>query len=110
MSGVLPSADGGGVSLRPRSARGSSRLSAPSADRNLVKCHENRYSPTVAFDREKMKRAAAELAAEGVFVGTSPWKYEGWFGQLYKPTRCEYRGKVASARFERDCKCRRKLQ
>jgi hypothetical protein len=29
-----------------------------------------------------MKRAAAELVANGICVGTSSWKYEGWFGQL----------------------------
>jgi uncharacterized protein YecE (DUF72 family) len=46
---------------------------------------------------------AAALAAKGVFVGTSSWKYEGWFGQLYTPARYEYRGKVAKTRFERDC-------
>jgi uncharacterized protein YecE (DUF72 family) len=45
----------------------------------------------------------AELAAKGVFVGTSSWKYEGWFGQLYAPGRYEYRGKVAMTRFGRDC-------
>src|ERR1700692_3028246 len=50
-----------------------------------------------------MKRKAAELAAKGVFIGTSSWKYEGWFGQLYTPARYEYRGKVAKTRFERDC-------
>ena len=50
-----------------------------------------------------MKRATAELAANGVFVGTSSWKYEGWFGQLYTPARYEYRGKVAKTRFEREC-------
>jgi len=50
-----------------------------------------------------MKKKAAELAAEGVYVGTSSWKYEGWFGQLYTPARYEYRGKVAKTRFERDC-------
>src|SRR5277367_3837632 len=50
-----------------------------------------------------MKRAAAELAANGVFVGTSSWKYEGWLGQLYTPSLYEYRGKVAKTRFERDC-------
>ena len=46
---------------------------------------------------------AAELAAQGVFIGTSSWKYEGWMGQLYTPQRYEYRGKVAKTRFERDC-------
>ena len=55
------------------------------------------------FDREQVKTKVAELAAEGVFIGTSSWKYNGWFGQLYTPTRYEYRGKVAKARFERDC-------
>lgn len=55
------------------------------------------------FDRERMKQAAAKLASEGVFIGTSSWKYEGWLGQLYSPDRYEYRGKVAKTRFEREC-------
>ncbi|HVR37064.1 MAG TPA: DUF72 domain-containing protein [Methylomirabilota bacterium] len=50
-----------------------------------------------------MKAKAAELAAQGVFIGTSSWKYDGWFGQLYTPARYEYRGKVAKTRFERGC-------
>src|SRR6266436_4846761 len=50
-----------------------------------------------------MKRKAAELAAKGVFIGTSSWKYEGWLDQLYTPARYEYRGKVAKTRFEREC-------
>ncbi len=50
-----------------------------------------------------MKQAVAKLASEGVFIGTSSWKYDGWFGQLYTPARYEYRGKVAKTRFERDC-------
>jgi uncharacterized protein YecE (DUF72 family) len=57
----------------------------------------------VAFDRDQIKKKAAALAASGVFIGTSSWKYEGWFGQLYTPSRYEYRGKVAKTRFERDC-------
>jgi uncharacterized protein YecE (DUF72 family) len=56
----------------------------------------------MAFNREQMKQKLAELAAKGVFIGTSSWKYEGWFGQLYTPARYEYRGKVAKTRFERD--------
>ena len=55
------------------------------------------------FDREKVKRQAAELAAQGVFIGTSSWKYEGWLGQLYDPQRYEYRGKLAASRFEKQC-------
>jgi uncharacterized protein YecE (DUF72 family) len=57
----------------------------------------------VPFDREKIKTKVAELAAKGIYVGTSSWKYEGWLGQLYTPARYEYRGKVAKTRFERDC-------
>ncbi len=55
------------------------------------------------FDREQVKTKVAELATQGVFIGTSSWKYEGWFGQLYNPARYQYRGKVAKARFERNC-------
>jgi uncharacterized protein YecE (DUF72 family) len=55
------------------------------------------------FDRELMKQRAAELAAQGVFVGTSSWKYPGWRGMLYDPARYEYRGKFAESRFERGC-------
>ena len=50
-----------------------------------------------------MKDQAAKLAAQGVFVGTSSWKYEGWLGQLYDPQRYSYRGKFAKSRFQRDC-------
>src|SRR5258708_10479600 len=57
----------------------------------------------MAFDREHMRRRTAELARQGVFIGTSSWKYEGWFGQLYTPAEYEYRGKVAKTRFERNC-------
>lgn len=57
----------------------------------------------MAFDREQIKKKAAALAAKGVFVGTSSWKYEGWLGQFYMPARYEYRGKAAKTRFERDC-------
>jgi uncharacterized protein YecE (DUF72 family) len=56
----------------------------------------------VSFDRDKVNAMAAELAADGIFVGTSSWKYPGWLGQLYTPARYEYRGKLAMKRFERD--------
>jgi hypothetical protein len=41
------------------------------------------------FNREQIKQKAAQLAAKGVFVGTSSWKYEGWLGQIYTPSRYE---------------------
>ena len=35
--------------------------------------------------------------------GTSSWKYQGWLNHLYTPARYEYRGKLATTRFERSC-------
>lgn len=58
---------------------------------------------TVPFSETAIKTAANKLASKGVFIGTSSWKYEGWFGQLYTPARYEYRGKVAKTRFQRNC-------
>ena len=57
----------------------------------------------MSFDREKLKQGVAKLAAKGVFVGTSSWKYPGWRGMLYDEQRYVYRGKFAETRFERDC-------
>jgi hypothetical protein len=48
----------------------------------------------VSFDRQRAQQQAAALAAQGVFIGTSSWKYEGWMNQLYTSARYEYRGKV----------------
>jgi uncharacterized protein YecE (DUF72 family) len=59
----------------------------------------------MVLDREYLLQSAANLAASGVFIGTSSWKYEGWLGQIYTPERYEYHDKVAKARFERDCLC-----
>ena len=57
----------------------------------------------MAFNREQLKQQAAELAAQGVFMGTSSWKYPGWCGMLYDRARYEYRGKFAETRFKREC-------
>ena len=53
--------------------------------------------------REQMKQQMAALAAQGVFIGTSSWKYPGWCGMLYDRARYEWRGKFAESRFKRDC-------
>lgn len=55
------------------------------------------------FPRQRLRELAAELAGQGIYIGTSSWKYEGWLGQLYTPARYQYRGKVADSRFKRDC-------
>lgn len=55
------------------------------------------------IDRESLRAAAHELAAHGVFIGTSSWKYGGWCGQLYTPERYHWNGKFAEKRFESGC-------
>ena len=55
------------------------------------------------FDRNGLRGEVASLAANGVLVGTSSWKYSGWRGQLYDSARYEWRGKFAESRFERNC-------
>jgi uncharacterized protein YecE (DUF72 family) len=57
----------------------------------------------MSFDRAQIRQQAAALAARGVFIGTSSWKYPGWRGQLYDESRYLTRGKFSEARFERDC-------
>ena len=57
----------------------------------------------MAIDRAYLKNSAAMLAASGVFIGTSSWKYPGWRGQLYDEARYEWRGKFAQSRFEKNC-------
>ena len=57
----------------------------------------------MTLDREYVKQTAARLAASGVFIGASSWKYPGWLGMLYDEGRYVWRGKVAQSRFERNC-------
>lgn len=45
----------------------------------------------------------AGLAVQGVYVGTSSWKYRGWCGLLYDESRYVFRNRFAETRFEREC-------
>lgn len=57
----------------------------------------------MTFHRQTIGQQLAELASEGVFIGTSSWKYAGWRGLLYDESRYVYRGKFAESRFEANC-------
>jgi uncharacterized protein YecE (DUF72 family) len=57
--------------------------------------HEFQYTP--------LKKALHTLAVEGVFIGTSSWKYPGWLGTVYEEQRYLWRGKVSESRFEENC-------
>jgi hypothetical protein len=43
------------------------------------------------------------LADQGVFFGTSSWKYEGWVGSIYSQDWYITRGKFSKAKFKADC-------
>jgi uncharacterized protein YecE (DUF72 family) len=58
---------------------------------------------STAFDRAGTARALHRLALQGVFLGTSSWKYPGWAGQLYDPGRYRTRGVFSNTKFERGC-------
>lgn len=58
-------------------------------------------APTI--DLPSFRAQLAALTERGIYVGTSSWKYPGWLGQIYSPSRYEYRGKFANTRFEREC-------
>jgi uncharacterized protein YecE (DUF72 family) len=55
------------------------------------------------FDLPRLRARLADLAARGVYVGTSSWKYPGWCGMVYDEARYQWRGRFATARFEKGC-------
>ncbi len=55
------------------------------------------------FDRAALRDRLAQAARQGVFLGTSSWKYLGWLGQVYDEQRYIYRGRFSKTRFERQC-------
>lgn len=61
-----------------------------------------------AFPRDQFRQQIAELAGQGIYVGTSSWKYEGWLGLIYSPERYlryfkEGPPKILKGRFEKTC-------
>jgi uncharacterized protein YecE (DUF72 family) len=65
-------------------------------------------SPLSLFDeplplRERLAPALKNLAGEGVFLGTSSWKYEGWIGQIYSESRYRVRGRFSQRAFAETC-------
>jgi uncharacterized protein YecE (DUF72 family) len=43
------------------------------------------------------------LADEGVYFGTSSWKYPGWLGSIYTEDRYRVRGRFSLRKFEDEC-------
>jgi len=60
------------------------------------------------FPKELVRAQLAELAAAGIYVGTSSWKYPGWLGVLYSPEKYlryfkQGPPKILKGRFEKTC-------
>lgn len=55
------------------------------------------------FDREALARRLRSLAAEGIYLGGSSWKYEGWLGQVYSRGNYLSRGRFSRKLFESTC-------
>ena len=56
-----------------------------------------------AFDRAALAARLQSLASEGIYIGGSSWKYEGWLGQVYSRDRYLSRGRFSRQRFEAEC-------
>ena len=56
-----------------------------------------------AFDRDQLRDRLKVLAARGIFIGGSSWKYEGWLGQIYSRSRYQVRGRFSKKLFEETC-------
>lgn len=63
----------------------------------------NLFERGSGFDRAALARRLRELAALGVYLGTSSWKYEGWLGQIYTRERYLTRGQFSQAKFAATC-------
>ncbi len=55
------------------------------------------------FDREQLASRLGAMAREGIFIGGSSWKYEGWLGQIYSRERYLTRGRFSKKLFEETC-------
>jgi uncharacterized protein YecE (DUF72 family) len=55
------------------------------------------------WTRDKLGAELSRLAADGIFFGTSSWKYSGWRGHIYTDDRYIYRGTFSENRFDRLC-------
>ena len=53
--------------------------------------------------RSVLAARLAALAGQGIYFGTSSWKYEGWLGQIYSAERYATRGRFSRKKFEAEC-------
>lgn len=74
------------------------------ASADLFDWATNRKHLPDLFDLERDAPNLQRLANDdGVFLGTSSWKYPGWVGQLYERKLYSVRGRFSKALFDRTC-------
>lgn len=61
------------------------------------------FDPPSSFDRGALSQKLQALAREGIWIGTSSWKYEGWLDQIYTRERYTARGRFSQKKFETEC-------
>ena len=54
------------------------------------------------FPRAQLAERLALLAQEGIYVGTSSWKYEGWLGLIYSPEKYLRYFKTSPPKLQKD--------
>lgn len=64
---------------------------------------ETLFDEPGGFDREALASVLGGLAREGIYLGTSSWKYEGWLGQVYSRGNYLSRGRFSRRLFEAEC-------
>ncbi len=55
------------------------------------------------FPREHLSARLRDLASQGILIGGSSWKYEGWLDQVYSRERYLTRGRFSKKLFEQEC-------
>ena len=63
----------------------------------------SRNFANMPFDLPSYRERLAQLAARGIHIGTSSWKYPGWCGLIYDEQRYLTRGKFSEAKFNKTC-------
>jgi uncharacterized protein YecE (DUF72 family) len=61
------------------------------------------FDPPSSFDARGLSQKLRALAADGIWIGGSSWKYEGWLDQIYTRHRYTTRGRFSKKKFEAEC-------
>jgi uncharacterized protein YecE (DUF72 family) len=69
----------------------------------VVEIQSSLFAPNPLPIKQALASRIATLKQNGILIGTSSWRYEGWLGQIYTPERYFTRGKFSKAKFREEC-------